>query len=138
MKHGFAIALGRICPEKGFHLAIETAKMTDTSLLIGGPAYPYAEQERYFCEEVVPRLGAKRRFLGPVGFARKRRLLSGARCLVVPSLAPETSALVAMEALACGRPVVAFPVGALPEIVEHGRNGFLVRDVEEMAGSRPP
>jgi glycosyltransferase involved in cell wall biosynthesis len=38
-----------------------------------------------------------------------------------------------MEALACGTPVIAFPTGALPEIVEHGVTGFLVRDVAEMA-----
>jgi glycosyltransferase involved in cell wall biosynthesis len=130
---GFALLLSRICPEKGIHLAIDAAKTADLPLLIAGKVYPYAEHERYFAEEVAPRLDARRRFLGPVGFARKRRLLNAARCLLVPSLAPETSSLVAMEALACGTPVIAFPNGALPEIVEHGRTGFIVDGIAEMA-----
>ena len=40
-----------------------------------------------------------------------------------------------IEALACGTPVVAFPEGAAPEIVEHGRSGFLCADEDEMAGA---
>jgi glycosyltransferase involved in cell wall biosynthesis len=132
-KRRFAVVLGRICPEKGVHLAIEAARRADIPLLIAGEVFPYEAHRRYFDEEVRPRLDSKRRFIGPVGFVRKRRLLSAAQCLLVASLAPETSSLVAREALACGTPVVGFPNGALPETIEHGRTGFLVETVEAMA-----
>ena len=52
---------------------------------------------------------------------------------MIPSLAQETSSLVAMEALAAGTPVIAFPNGALPEVIEDGRTGFLVKNTDEMA-----
>ena len=134
-KRRFALMLGRICPEKGVHLAIEAAKQADIPLLIAGELFPYEDHQRYFSEEVKPRLDRQRRFIGPVGFARKRRLLTAARCLLVPSLVDETSSLVAREAAACGTPVIAFPRGALPETVEDGRTGLLVTDVDEMAAA---
>jgi glycosyltransferase involved in cell wall biosynthesis len=132
-KRGFALALGRVCPEKGFHHALDAAARADVPLLLAGEVFRYPEHERYFREQIAPRLGATRRFIGPLAPSRKRRLLAAARCLLVPSLVAETSSLVAMEALACGTPVIAFANGALPELIEHGRTGFIVNDSAEMA-----
>lgn len=129
----FALALGRICPEKGFHLALDAARQAGVPLVLAGQVYGYDDHLRYFEQEIRPRLGGGARFVGPVGVRAKQRLLSSARCLVVPSLAPETSSLVCMEALAAGTPVVALPSGALGSIVEQGRTGYLVNSVAEMA-----
>ena len=132
-KNNYAVALGRICPEKGLHLAIDAARRARIPLLIAGQVFPCAAHERYFLGEIAPRLGRRVRFIGAAGFRRKRRLLGGARCALIASTMAEGSSLVAMEALACGTPVVAFRCGALPEIVEHGRTGFIVENESEMA-----
>lgn len=132
-KRNFVVSMGGICPEKGFHLALEAAKRAQTPLLLAGEIFRYKAHEHYFKDEIAPRLDRLRRFIGPIGFRRKRRLLSSARCLLAPSLAPETSSLVAMESLACGTPVIAFRSGALADIVEDGKTGFLVGEEREMA-----
>jgi glycosyltransferase involved in cell wall biosynthesis len=134
-KRTFALNMGRICPEKGVHLAIAAAKEARSPLLVAGKTYPYAAHQSYFAREVRPALDGMRRFIGPLDFRRKRRFMTAARCLLVPSLAAETSSLVAMEAMACGTPVIAFRAGALAEIVVHGRTGFLVSDAKEMAAA---
>jgi Glycosyl transferases group 1/Glycosyltransferase Family 4 len=132
-KRGFALVLTRICPEKGVHIAIAAAERAGVALLIAGEVFPYPAHQQYFHEDIRPRLDRRRRFIGPVGLARKRRLLAAARCLLVPSLVPETSSLAAREALASGTPVIGFRRGALPEIVKDERTGFLVDDELEMA-----
>ena len=132
-KRRFAAALGRICPEKGFHLALTAAKKARIPLFLAGQLFRYPAHEAYFQREILPRLDKQRRFIGPVGTVAKNWLLSSAQCLLVPSLVSETSSLVSMEALACGTPVVAFRAGALPGIIDDGRTGFLVNNETEMA-----
>ncbi|MDB6109521.1 MAG: glycosyl transferase family 1 [Pedosphaera sp.] len=134
-KRRFVMALGRICPEKGFHIAMDAATRAGIPLLLAGKVFAYPSHQRYFEQEIKPRLGRLHRFLGPLGLERKRRWLSAARCLLVPSLVPETSSLVAMEALACGTPVIAFRAGALADIVESGKTGFLVQNEQEMSAA---
>jgi glycosyltransferase involved in cell wall biosynthesis len=133
VKRRFALMLARICPEKGVHLAIEAAKRADMPLIICGEVFPYAAHQRYFEKRVKPSLDRQCRFIGPVGLARKRRLLAMASCVLIPSLVSETSSLVAREALACGTPAIAFARGALAETIEDGRTGFLVHDAIQMA-----
>ena len=132
-KSDFALLLGRICPEKGVHLAIDAAKRAEMPLIIAGDVFPYEAHRRYFKDEVEPRLDSERRFIGSVGPQQKQLLLATARCLLIPSLVEETSSLVAREALAAGTSVIAFPRRALVDIVEQGRTGFIVNSVEEMA-----
>ena len=129
----YLLWLGRVCPEKGVHIALRVAHRLDLPLIVAGPVHPFSYHQSYFREQVQPLLDSEREYVGPVGLPKKVELLANARCLLVPSLAPETSSLVAMEALSSGTPVVAFDSGALPEIIEHGETGFIVRSEEEMA-----
>jgi len=132
-RRGYALALGRVCPEKNFADALDAAHRADCPLLLAGHVYPYPEHLRYFDSEIAPRLDRSHRWVGSIAGARKRRLLAGARCVLIPSRIAETSSLVAMEALAAGVPVIAYPAGALPDIVEHGRTGFIAGDITSMA-----
>lgn len=131
-KRSFVLVLGRICQEKGIHVALEVAERARVPLVLAGQVFSYREHEDYFEQMVKPRLSFARRYIGPVGLERKRALLAAARCVLIPSLVPETSSLVALEALAAGTPVVAFGKGALPEAIDHGRTGYLAWNKQEL------
>ncbi len=129
----YAVVLGRVCPEKGQHLALDAANTAGIPLVIAGKVFGFPEHEAYFRDEVLPRLRPPHRFAGHVTGRDKAELIANARCLVVPSTVDETSSLVAREAFACGTPVVGFRRGALVDLVDHGKTGLLVEDVAQLA-----
>src|SRR5450755_1906600 len=98
--------MGRICPEKGVHIALRLAHRLDQRMIVAGPVHDFESHHEYFAREVEPLLDDKRQYIGPVRGQDKSRLLAEARCLIVSSLVAETSSLVAMEAAASGTPVV--------------------------------
>ena len=116
-------------PGKGFHIALDAANAL-TFRCSSGETFRYAAHEAYFARD-RPAARSSRRFIGPIGMARKRRLLSAARCLDPVARAGDQLAR-GHGGARLRTPVIAFPSGALPEIVEHGRTGLIV-DAEEMA-----
>ncbi len=129
-KDDYLLWLGRICEEKAPHLAIQAAKRSGRRLILAGQVYPFRYHEEYFLREIKPHLDAQIEFIELPTFERKADLLSRATALLIPSQVDETSSLVAMEAMACGTPVIAWRRGALPEIVADGMSGKLVDSLE--------
>jgi glycosyltransferase involved in cell wall biosynthesis len=129
-KDGYLAFLGRICPEKRPDLAIEIACRSGRNLKIAAKVDPV--DVAYFEQVIRPLLRHPLvEFVGEVGEADKAAFLGDAATLLFPIDWPEPFGLVMIEAMACGTPVIAYPRGAVPEIVEHGRTGFLVRGVDE-------
>jgi glycosyltransferase involved in cell wall biosynthesis len=131
-KRDYLLWMGRICPEKGTHVAIEVARRTNMPLVIAGQVYPFRWHEDYYEREVRPHLDGRVWFAETPTLERKLEMLSKARAVLLTSSAEETSSLVAMEAMACGTAVVAFRRGAFAEVVADGSTGFVVDSEEQM------
>jgi glycosyltransferase involved in cell wall biosynthesis len=123
----YLMFLGRMIADKGPREAIAIARAAGMPLVLAGPA------EEGFDETIAPLLGADVTFVGRVAPAERDRLLAGAAALLYPLLYPEPFGLVPIEAMACGTPVVATAIGAVPELVEDGVTGYLAPSWEQLA-----
>ncbi len=127
---GYLAFLGRVSPEKGLPAAIEIAKAAGIPLKIAAKV-DKADQE-YFENAIQPLLNHPLiEFLGEINERQKGAFLGNALALLFPINWCEPFGLVMIEAMACGTPVIAHPMGSVPEVIEHGKNGFLVNSVEE-------
>ena len=136
LKQDYLLWLGRICEEKAPHVACDVARHMGMPLVVAGQVYPFSYHQLYFERELAPRLSSGDiKFINPPMRAEKLDLLANARALLITSCADETSSLVAMEAMACGTPVVAFRRGALPEVVKDSVTGFIADNIEGMLES---
>jgi glycosyltransferase involved in cell wall biosynthesis len=127
----FVLFLGRMAPDKGAHRAVEVARKAGVRILMAAKMREQWERD-YFDENVAPLLGPDAVYLGEVSHERKLELLANARALLFPIRWNEPFGMVMLESMACGTPVLAFPEGAAPEVVEHGKTGYLCEDEAAM------
>jgi glycosyltransferase involved in cell wall biosynthesis len=129
-----AFFLGRLCRCKAPEVAVEAARLAGLPVVVAGRVHSDDNPPGWEEEILAPALEQPHvRWLEQVDLGAKRRLFGASRALLVPLRWEEPFGLVMIEALLAGCPVIASPLGAAPEIVEDGQNGFLVRNVEEMA-----
>jgi glycosyltransferase involved in cell wall biosynthesis len=128
----YLLHLARIHPHKGTHLAIDVARRTGLPLVIAGTV----QDRDYFEAEVLPHLGHDGvSYVGAVGPHERDELLGGALALLHLISFAEPFGLSVVESLATGTPVIAFALGSMPELVQDGVTGFLVRDAEQAAAA---
>jgi glycosyltransferase involved in cell wall biosynthesis len=128
--------VGRMGPEKGIVEAIDIARAADRPLRIAAKTGPTTAERDYVQDVFRPALaaaGSLVEFLGELEQAERDVLYAESYAALMPGSWPEPFGLVAIEALACGTPVIARRVGGLPEIIRDGVDGFLGSDVAELA-----
>jgi len=124
----YLVFFGRIHNDKGARQAIEIAKACSKKLILAGIIQDQAYHDQY----VSPHIDNERViYAGSVGPIERNRLLGKACVLLHPIQFDEPFGLSVIESMACGTPVIAFDRGSMPELIENGKNGFLVKNVEE-------
>ena len=133
---GYYCWLGRMVSYKGPREAIEVARRAGVRLLLAGKMEHENEVE-YFHEQIEPLLGGNIEYVGEIGPGERTAFLGDAVALLNPITWSEPFGLSMVESLACGTPVVAFPRGSVPEIIEDGVTGLLCENVDEMVARLP-
>jgi glycosyltransferase involved in cell wall biosynthesis len=128
---GYLLFVGRMSPDKGVHHAVRVARRAGWPLIIAAKIREPAERT-YFDQQVRPLLGPDDDMPAEQPLAARVRLMRQAAALVNPIIWPEPFGLVMVEALAAATPVLAFPNGAAPEIIDDNRTGYLCHDEDEM------
>jgi glycosyltransferase involved in cell wall biosynthesis len=132
----YLLFLGQITSDKGPDKALRLARQAGLRLVLAGPYG--SEDEEYFRTEIAPALDGRRaEYVGPVSVPERNRLLAGAAALLYPLASPEPFGLVMIEAMACGTPVAALGLGAVPEVVENGVTGYHAADEKALAARLP-
>jgi glycosyltransferase involved in cell wall biosynthesis len=128
--------VGRVAQEKGIVEAIEIAQLADRPLKIAAKVAPGGTERAYYDAVFAPALkaaGSSVEYLGELEQADRDLLFADSYASLMPGSWPEPFGLVAIESLACGTPVIARRIGALPEIIRDGIDGFFGDDVTAMA-----
>jgi glycosyltransferase involved in cell wall biosynthesis len=148
-KAGHAVVMGRITPGKGQHLAVRLAHECGFDLVLAGPVGPYRQPAdltaaggaaaanpdvRYWEDEVRPLVdGMRVRWIGTVAGQQRNSLVASARVALFPLQWEEPGGTAVVESLALGTPAVGLSRGCLPELVEHGRTGWLAKSPDDLA-----
>lgn len=125
---------GHFMDAKGVRLAIQVAKACNRSLLLSGNV----EDIEFFNRDVKPHLGKQIRWVGkvtseqPLSKSQVVKLMQRAKAFLMPVQWEEPFGLVMAEAMSCGTPVIGLKRGAVPELVQHGKTGFVVHDLKQM------
>jgi len=124
----YLLFFGRIHHDKGTREAIEIAKACNKKLVIAG----IIQDETYYKQHVEPFIDNQNIvYVGSADPVKRNHLLGKASVLLHPINFNEPFGLSVIEAMACGTPVIAFNKGSMPELIDHGKNGFLVSNKDE-------
>jgi glycosyltransferase involved in cell wall biosynthesis len=127
---GYLAFLGRISPEKGCDRAIEIARRAGMPIKI---AAKIDNSDRAYFDRVVKPLFDQPHveYVGEINESQKQDFLGNAYAVLFPIDWPEPFGLVMIESMSVGTPVVAFCCGSVPEIMDDGKTGFVVNDIDE-------